>query len=63
MLDRYLAVKTAVNVTIVELQLHFIPLTLQECTELDHIRNLLKPFSVVTSEMSAELYVHASKVC
>ena len=34
MLDRYLAVKTAVNVTIVELQLHFIPLTPQECTQL-----------------------------
>ena len=63
MLDRYLAVKTAVNVTIVELQLHFIPLTPQECTQLDHIRYLLKPFSVVTSEMSAEFYVHASKVC
>ena len=62
MLDRFLQLKTAVNVTIVFLELDFVPLSPAECTELEHIRNLLKPFNTVSTALSAQSYVHASEV-
>ena len=59
MLQRYLKLKTAVHFTIVAEELAFIPLS---PTELEHIKNLLKPFATVTTEFSAQSYVHTSEV-
>ena len=62
MLERYLKLKTAIHVTIVSLELDFVPLSPAECIELEHVKSLLKPFSTVTTELSAQSYVHASEV-
>jgi hypothetical protein len=62
MLDRFLNLKTAIHMTIVEENLRFDTMSHIECDQLEHIRYLLQPFAVVTGELSAESYVHASQV-
>lgn len=61
MLDSYLRCRPIVNLTFCEDGRH-IDLIPKNVAELEYIRLLLEPFARITTELSAESNVNASKV-